>query len=104
MSLNLAYIHQSKALSGEPRLLILQWLKAPGTHFGHQVSADPELIGVCVTHIATKLGMSQPTVSRHLALLTRAGLLQGTKIGKWVYYARNEAAINAYKAWLVQQV
>ncbi|WP_420234409.1 ArsR/SmtB family transcription factor [Pseudomonas sp. ABY48] len=98
------YIEQSKAFAGEPRILILQWLKEPRAHFSHQVMGDPALIGVCVTLITEKLGMSQPTVSRHLDLLKQAGFLRVNKIGKWAFYSRDETAINEYKAWLTQQV
>ncbi|GFM69822.1 ArsR/SmtB family transcription factor [Pseudomonas capsici] len=98
------FIDQSKALAGEPRILILQWLKHPREHFSHQITGDPALIGVCVTLITEKLGMSQPTVSRHLDLLRQAGFLRAKKIGKWAFYSRDETAIDEYKAWLVEQV
>jgi ArsR family transcriptional regulator len=41
---------------------------------------------VCVCHIHTALGIPQPTASRHLAHLKRAGLVQSCKIGLWVHY------------------
>lgn len=97
-------VEQSKALAGEPRLLILQWLKEPDTHFCHQTTGDPEALGVCVSLIAEKLQMSQPTVSRHLELLKRAGFLRARKIGKWSFYSRDEAALNGYKSWLDTQI
>ncbi len=97
-------VEQSKALAGEPRILILHWLKAPNVHFSHQVSGDPEVIGVCVTLITEKLGMSQPTVSRHLEVLKRAGFLSGKKIGKWTFYSRNEAVIAGYTARLAKEI
>lgn len=104
MKLDDKYVEQSKALAGEPRILILQWLKEPRVNFTHQITGDPASIGVCVTLITEKLGMSQPTVSRHLDLLRQAGFLRAKKIGKWSFYSRDEAAIDKYKAWLTQQV
>lgn len=93
-------VEQSKALASEARLSILQWLSAPERHFAHQITGAPEEIGVCVTLIAKKLGMAQPTASRHLEVLRRAGFLSPTKIGRWSFYRRDEDAILAYKEWL----
>lgn len=41
---------------------------------------------VCVCHIHESLGLPQPTVSRHLAYLRRAGLVSTRKEGLWVHY------------------
>src|SRR5919108_5622954 len=41
---------------------------------------------VCVCHIHTALGIPQPTASRHLAHLKKAGLVESCKIGLWVHY------------------
>ena len=41
---------------------------------------------VCVCHINESLGVPQPKASRHLAYLRRAGLVEATKRGLWVYY------------------
>jgi ArsR family transcriptional regulator len=41
---------------------------------------------VCVCHIHESLALPQPTVSRHLAYLRRAGLVLGRKDGLWVHY------------------
>lgn len=57
-------------------------------------------IGVCVTLITEKLDMAQPTVSRHLELLRRAGFLYVNKIGRWSFFQRDEAAISEFKGWI----
>lgn len=93
-------LEQSKALSSEARLAILEWLRMPYDHFAHQETGDPRKIGVCVTLIAQKLRMAQPTVSRHLELLRRADFLTVKKIGRWSFFKRNETGIAAYKEWL----
>ncbi|MEH6631645.1 MAG: ArsR family transcriptional regulator [Halopseudomonas aestusnigri] len=93
-------LEQSKALASDARLSILSWLASPNAHFSHQQTSDPSQIGVCVTLITEKLGMSQPTVSRHLELLKRADFLSVNKIGRWSFFARNEAGITEYKGWL----
>jgi ArsR family transcriptional regulator len=41
---------------------------------------------VCVCHLHEALELPQPTVSRHLAYLRRAGLVSGRKDGLWVHY------------------
>jgi ArsR family transcriptional regulator len=40
----------------------------------------------CVCHLIKPVGLSQPTVSHHLALLHEAGLLARERRGSWVYY------------------
>jgi len=91
---------QAKALASAARMKILHWLKTPELNFADQITDDPSKIGVCVTLITRKLGMSQPTVSRHLELLKRAGFLSVQRIGKWSYYQRNEKILNEYWKWL----
>lgn len=51
---------------------------------------------VCVCHLHEALGLSQPTVSRHLAYLRKHGLVVGRKEGLWVYYrlARPRAGLH----------
>ena len=41
---------------------------------------------VCVCHFAEVLGQSQPKISRHLAYLRRAGLVEARRAGKWMHY------------------
>ncbi len=89
-----------KALANERRLLILDWLRDPRAHFPPQVDGDLVQDGVCSLFIAEKLGVSQPTCGEHLKVLSRAGLVHGTKIKQWVFYRRDEERIAAAKAIL----
>jgi ArsR family transcriptional regulator len=41
---------------------------------------------VCVCHIHDSLGVPQPTASRHLAYLRRAGLVETRRAGIWMHY------------------
>ena len=41
---------------------------------------------VCVCHIHDSLGLPQPTVSRHLAYLRRAALVDTRRDGVWMHY------------------
>ncbi len=91
---------QIKALASELRMEILRVLDDPGEHFSHQVSADPVELGVCVHLLASKFGVSQPTMSRHLELLKRAGFLVAKRQQKWTYCSRDESALAEYSEWL----
>ena|SRR5437016_5142253 len=41
---------------------------------------------VCVCELVGPVGKSQPTVSHHLKVLGDAGLVEGERRGKWVWY------------------
>ncbi|WOE31501.1 MULTISPECIES: metalloregulator ArsR/SmtB family transcription factor [unclassified Acinetobacter] len=43
----------------------------------------------CVCDLTEKLQLSQPKISRHLALLRALGLLRDRRQGQWVYYSLN---------------
>src|SRR5688500_8268601 len=60
-----------KALADRTRLRILGLL-------GHNE--------VCVCHLHDSLALPQPTVSRHLAYLRRAGLVAVRRDGVWMHY------------------
>ncbi|XTZ15469.1 ArsR/SmtB family transcription factor [Micromonospora echinospora] len=46
-----------------------------------------------VSDLTAPLGLSQPTVSHHLRILTEAGLLEREKRGVWAYYRLVPSAI-----------
>jgi DNA-binding transcriptional ArsR family regulator len=93
-----------KALANDKRLQILSWLKDPVIHFRPQTDGDLVKDGVCGQLIAEKLGVSQPTASEHLRVLTDVGFLAGKKIKQWVFYRRDERAIVAFKMSIKSQV
>ena len=93
-----------KALANDRRLLILEWLKAPRSHFREQVDGDLEGDGVCGLLIAEKLGGSQPTVSEHMRILTQAGLVSAKRIKQWTFYRRNEARLADVRAALGERL
>jgi ArsR family transcriptional regulator len=91
-----------KALSHPVRRDILHWLKEPELYFADQ--EHPLSFGVCAGKIDQKTGLSQSTVSNHLAILQRAGFISSKKVGQWNFFSRNEAAIQAFLQGLQQQL
>ena len=85
------------ALASPKRLQILEWLKRPRAHFPAQKDGDLVDDGVCVVFIGKKLGVSQPTASEHLQILSRAGLVRAKRIKQWTFYKRDEKQIAAAK-------
>ncbi|WEX87051.1 metalloregulator ArsR/SmtB family transcription factor [Sinorhizobium garamanticum] len=79
-----------KALAHPARMDILTWLKEPEVHFSAQ--EHPLEMGVCAGQFE-RCGLSQSTVSSHLAVLQRAGLVTNRRVGQWVFYKRNEETI-----------
>ena len=74
------------ALADPVRLRVLSILAA---------SPDGE---VCVCDFVEPLAKSQPTVSHHLRILSEAGLVQGDRRGKWVWYSLNRARLAELRA------
>jgi ArsR family transcriptional regulator len=69
--------HGFNALADPVRLRVLSILAAsPGGE-------------VCVCEFVEPLGRSQPTISHHMKILSEAGLVQGERRGKWVWYSLN---------------
>jgi DNA-binding transcriptional ArsR family regulator len=93
-----------RALANERRLQILEWLREPRKHFREQIDGDLVEDGVCGLLIAEKLGVSQPTVSEHMRVLTAAKLVRAKRIRQWTMYRRNEAAITAVKRAIEEKV
>ena len=65
---------QLKALSDPVRLRLLSVV---ASHTGGEA---------CVCDLSTGIGVGQPTISHHLKVLKRAGLLTSQRSGSWVYY------------------
>jgi DNA-binding transcriptional ArsR family regulator len=96
--------HGLRALASERRLQILEWLKDPGAHFRPQVDGDLVRDGVCGLLIAEKLGVSQPTASEHLKVLSRAGLVRPKRIKQWTFYKRDEVRIRELKRTILHSI
>ncbi|MEN7550426.1 metalloregulator ArsR/SmtB family transcription factor [Rapidithrix thailandica] len=94
-----------KSLSNETRLNILKWLKDPFAHFPEEeLSEDTPALGVCVSDIAEKAGMSVPTVSDYLKTMSAANILIATRKGQWTYYKRNEKSIQELAIYIKEKL
>lgn len=78
-----------KAAADPTRLKILHLLSQKG-HCSIGKSA-----GLCARDIEKQFQLSQPTISHHMAVLVRAGLVRAEKHGLWMWYRRNEKALKA---------
>ena len=83
-----------KALANPVRRQILQWLKDPHRYFSEQ--EHPLDLGVCCKLIDQRTGLSQSTVSAHLATLHKAGLVSTRRVGQFIFFQRNEEVIQAF--------
>ena len=93
-----------RALANERRLQILDWLREPREHFREQADGDLVEDGVCGVLIAEKLGVSAPTLSEHMRVLTAAKLVRAKRIKQWTMYKRNESVIASVKRAIQESV
>jgi DNA-binding transcriptional ArsR family regulator len=92
-----------KALASPIRRQILEWLKHPEQYFApNTYRLIDEQIGVCAGQFDLLSHLSQSTMSNHLSVLQRAGLITAHKHGQWCYFSRNEALIQHYLQFLQQ--
>lgn len=80
------FIKVTKALSDPNRVKIVKILQ-------HK--------DMCVCELKTALGVSQPTVSKHLKILEEAGIVTYTKNEKWVDYRLSDGTSSPYAASLL---
>jgi len=78
------------AVADPTRRRILQALKEQG---GCSIGKD---VGLCASDIEARIHLTQPTISHHMAILTKAGVVEGKKIGLWVWYRRNEGVLREF--------
>jgi DNA-binding transcriptional ArsR family regulator len=88
----------------------LRWV-SPGSLLcvagcGFRAQADGDLVadGVCGILIAEKLGVTQPTISEHLKILSQAGLLTSKRVKQWTFYKRDEARISKIKRAIIARI
>jgi ArsR family transcriptional regulator len=78
------------AIADPARRRILQALKE------HSASSIGKNEGLCASDIEQRVHLSQPTISHHMSVLRKAGLVEAKKLGQWVWYRRNETALREF--------
>lgn len=51
---------------------------------------------LCACHILDYLGISQPTLSYHMKLLTGSGLVSASRRGKWTFYSLSRERLGEF--------
>lgn len=57
----------------------------------------------CICDLTEPVGLSQPTVSHHMKLLTDAGLISREQRGKWAYYRIVDETLTAMARALTRE-
>jgi DNA-binding transcriptional ArsR family regulator len=84
---------------------VLGWLKAAGEDSRLRLLALCARRELSVSDLAEALRQSEPRVSRHLRILSEAGLLERMRQGQWVHYrVTQDAAAAAFVQGLLGQV
>jgi ArsR family transcriptional regulator len=91
-----AFTRHLHAIADPTRRKILQALKIKNA-----CSLGKET-GLCACDIEQRIHLSQPTISHHMAILEKAGLIETQKQGHWRWYQRNERAIKQFAKTLRQ--
>lgn len=86
-------LKQLRALADPTRLRILELLKRKGCCSCDELEEQAE--GMCVCDLERELPLTQPTITHHLQVLRRLGLVECVRIGRWLYCRRNEEALKA---------
>jgi DNA-binding transcriptional ArsR family regulator len=78
------------AIADPTRRRILQALKQQGASSANTPAVKT---GLCAGDIEERVRLSQPTISHHMAILAKAGLVDATKQGQWRWYRRNDKSL-----------
>jgi ArsR family transcriptional regulator len=66
-------------------------------------SIDKET-GLCSSDIEERIKLAQPTISHHMRILEKAGLVEAMREGHWRWYRRNEKLISEMIRGLKNQI
>ena len=81
-----------QAIADPTRRRILQVLRESAAEAKRSGRNGPGAC-LCGGEIEERIRLSQPTISHHMTILTKAGLVEANKQGQWRWYKRNEKAI-----------
>src|SRR5579872_285505 len=60
--------------------------------------------GLCASDIEARIPLSQPTISHHMAILRKSGLVEATRMGQWTLYWRQETALKNFLKTLKREL
>jgi ArsR family transcriptional regulator len=63
-----------------------------------------EPAGLNASDVETKVKLAQPTISHHMKILKKAGLVETVKSGTFVWYKRNESAIKQLRSTMQEEL
>ncbi len=86
------------AIADPARRRILRALKEKG---GCSIGKET---GLCASDIEERVKLAQPTVSHHMRILQKAGLVEARREGHWRWYQRNEKLIAEMAKELKEQL
>jgi len=81
------------AIADPTRRRILRALKEGALEAKRAVKSGGIGNCLCAGDIEERIHLSQPTISHHMTILTKAGLVEASKQGQWRWYRRKEKAI-----------
>lgn len=81
--------HVLKAVADPARLQLLSLIKSSGE--------------ACACDLNEPVGLSQPTVSHHLKVLTEAGLIHREQRGTWAWFSINDERMRDLSALFAQR-
>jgi ArsR family transcriptional regulator len=87
----------------EPRNVTVDMFRALGDPVRLELLAHIAARGpICVCHLEEALAYRQSRVSKHLAVLRRAGLVSSRREGSWAYYSVVPEALEIARGFLDQ--
>jgi len=86
-----------RAIADPTRRKILRQLQKTQTRNGNPP-------GLCASDIEQRIKLAQPTISHHMKILKKAGLIDTAKNGTWVWYRRNEIALRGLRKSLQSEL
>ncbi len=83
---------------------LLKVYKAAGDKNRLRILKMLEQKNMCVCELSAALGITQPSVSKHLGLLKEAGLVSDAREGQWIDYKLCREKVNQYAPEILKQL
>lgn len=92
-----------RAIANPTRLRVLELLKDPAAFDGPR-TADGRPLGVTAKELLKHIKCSQPAFHEQMQVLIGVGLVESSKVGRWVVYQRDEERIRQLKQTIIDQL